>query len=76
MGASSQSARIDKHHVNEWCGLIFSAKVRNCVIARWAELLREFQFELDVCKIFLLATEIRNRQRIRGQPCVRKCELD
>ena len=38
--------------------------------------LRKFQFELDVCKIFLLATEIRNRQRIRGQPCVRKCELD
>ena len=45
-------------------------------IVRWAGFLHEGQFEIDVCKIFLLATEIRNRQRICGQPCVRKCELD
>ncbi len=27
VGARSQSAYVDKHRLNEWCGLIFSAFV-------------------------------------------------
>ncbi len=38
VGARSQSARIDKHHANERCGLIFSTFARKTDIARWGEL--------------------------------------
>ena len=47
MGARPQSAYADKHRLNEWCGLIFSAIAWKTDIARWGELQRKLIAQIE-----------------------------